>query len=364
MAFGRKMTGFSRTSRAPRLLRFAGPALLPVLLAGAASVGACSSSVRTASGEPTSGSTSAALDAPNGGISPATAESPAFADPEVEALPVMDSTLATAVDPTDPTAALAATSGATAYRLALVWGHLPVPHDADATDVAAAPEDWTGSISVAAGAIGLKRTIAFDVNDHIDPRANAQTLSFTSHTLPYVDGVLVRVVIPNGAIPSVHFATTALTTDIDLTKLAAGVGGVQRLSDDVEGLAWIGFPEDGCARGFIHGRWVKSAPALGRLVGVVSDSDGNRIGDLRGLWGHAPKRDANVWFAKYIGVAGDARGLAFGNYGDGTFDGLWGAADESHTVDVGTTEGFYSDADDTGDGRGIWVGRWAAKCAN
>ena len=290
-------------------------------------------------------------------------EAPAFADSEVEALPAMDGTLAATVDPTDPTAGPAAIApGATAYRVALVWGPLPPPHDADTTDVAAAPEDWTGSISVAAGAIGLKRTIAFDVNDHVDPRSNAQTLSFTSHTLPYVDGVLVRVVIPSGGTPTLHFATSALTTDIDLSKLAAGVGGVQRLSDDVEGLSWVGFPEDGCARGFLHGRWVKDKAALGRLVGVVSDGDGNRIGNLRGLWGHAPKREANVWFAKYIGVAGDARGLAFGSYGDGTFDGLWGAADETHTVDVGTTEGFYSDGYDRGDGRGVWIGRWSAKC--
>jgi hypothetical protein len=340
------------------------PFLARLSALGAASLALACSGARSPSGEGSTGTSTAALDAPNGGLTPATAESPSFADPEVEALPAMDDTLVATVDPTDPTASAAAVPGATAYRLALVWGHLPPPNDASAIDVPAAPEDWTGSISVAAGAIGLKRTIAFDANDSIDrPRVSPQTLSFTSHTLPYVDGLLVRIVIPSGATPSLHFATSALTTDIDLSKLAAGVGGVQRLTDDVEGLAWVGFPEDGCARGFVHGRWVKTAPALGRLVGVVSDGDGNRIGNVRGLWGHAPKRDANVWFAKYIGVAGDARGLAFGNYGDGTFDGLWGAADEAHTVGVGTTEGFYSDADDTGDGRGVWVGRWAEKCS-
>ncbi len=330
---------------------------------GAASLTfACSSSAPSTSGSSTTTAT-AALDSSNGGLNPQTAESPQFADPEVEALPAMDSTIAATVDPTDPTTSTAALPGATAYRIALVWGHLPPPHDADSTDVAAQPENWTGSISVTAGAIGLKRTIAFDPNDSIDPRQNPQTLSFTSHTLPYVDGVLLRVVIPSGDSSLLHFATTALTTDIDLSKLATGVGGVQRLSDDVEGLGWIGFPEDGCARGFVHGRWIKSSPAIGKLVGVVSDGDGSRIGDVRGLWGHAPKRDENIWFAKYIGVAGDAHGLAFGNYGDGTFDGLWGVESETDTVGAGTTEGFYSDAEETGDGRGVWLGRWSAKCA-
>lgn len=330
---------------------------------GAASLAmACSAGVRGTAG--TGGATasaSAALDTPNGGINPSSAESPSFADPAVEALPLMDATLAVQIDASDPTSAPAAVTGTTAYRIALLWGHLPPPHDADAVDVLPQVENWSGSISVATGAIGLKRTIAFDANDHIDPRTSPQSVSFVSHTLPYVDGLLLRVVIPSGGSPALHFATTALTTDIDLSALGAGVGGVQRLTNDVEGLAWVGFPEDGCARGFVHGRWIKDAPAIGRLVGVVSDGDGNRIGNVRGLWGHAVKRDANVWFAKYIGDAGESHGIAFGKYGDGSFDGLWGATDEGNTVDVGTTEGFYSDGYDT-DGRGLWLGRWSEKC--
>ena len=86
------------------------------------------------------------------------------------------------------------------------------------------------------------------------------------------------------------------------------MGGEQRLSDGSDGLAWIGFPEDGCARGFVHGRWVKDQAALGRMMGVVSDDDGVRVGHLRGLWGHAPVRNENLWFAKYIGVAGEPEG--------------------------------------------------------
>ena len=335
-------------------------------LASLSLLGASSLLVLACSGQKaTSGNgvSSAALDSANGGLSPATKEAPAFGDATVEALPVMDATLAQQVDPTDPTVTMAATPGATAYRIALVWGHLPAPHDATSVDPDPQLEDWTGSVSVAVGTIGLKRTIAFDANDSIDPRTNAQTLGFISHTLPYVDGLLLRVVIPAGATPTVAFTTKALSTTIDLSALAQGVGGVQRLADDVEGLAWVGFPEDGCARGFVHGRWVKDAPALGRLVGAVSDGDGELLGHVRGLWGHAPKRDADVWFAKYIDTDGDAKGLALGKYGDGTFDGVWGAKDETDTVSVGTTEGFYSDGYERGDGRGVWLGRWSAACA-
>ncbi|HEY2517929.1 MAG TPA: hypothetical protein VGI39_43965 [Polyangiaceae bacterium] len=340
---------------APRVRR----SLARLSLLGASSllVFACSARSTTSGTAAT-----AALDSTNGGLNPSSKEAPAFGDSTVEALPVMDATLAQQAEPTDPTASVAATPGATAYRIALVWGHLPAPHDATTADPDPQLEDWDGSISVAAGAISLKRTIAFDANDSISARTDPTTLGFKSHTLPYVDGVLLRVVIPAGATPGLNFSTDALKTTIDLSALAKGIGGVQRLADDVEGLAWVGFPEDGCARGFVHGRWVKEVPELGRLVGAVSDSDGQMLGHVRGLWGHAPKRDADVWFAKYIDTDGDAKGLAFGKYGDGTFDGVWGAKDENDTVDLGTTEGFYSDGYEKGDGRGVWLGRWSAAC--
>jgi hypothetical protein len=332
------------------------------------SIACVSSALVACGGQPTpsstgageTGSTASALDAPNGGIDTTSTESQAFGDKAVEALPVMDDSLAATIDPTDPTTALAA-AGGNAYRIALVWGHLPAPHDADPTSIAPQLENWTGSVSVAAGAIGLKRTIAFDLNDHVDARTSAASLSFTSHTLPYVDGLLLRVVVPAGATPTLHFATDALTTDIDLSKLGADVGGVQRLANQVEGLSWIGFPEDGCARGFVHGRWIKEEPSFGRLVGVVSDGDGERIGYARGLWGHAPKRDANVWFAKLIDLGGQPTGLSFGTYDAGEYDGHWAAEDDMH-LDVGGTTGFYSDGYEVGDGRGVWIGRWSAKC--
>jgi hypothetical protein len=157
-----------------------------------------------------------------------------------------------------------------------------------------------------------------------------------------VDGLLVRVVVPAGGSPMLHFVTAALEADIDLSQLPARIGGAQRLADDEEGLVWLG-------------------PAFGALRGVVSDDDGVRIGHLRGLWGHAPKRDADVWFAKYIGDGGEARGLAFGKYGAGVFGGLWAAKDETD-VSVGSVEGFYSDGYDANDGRGVRLGRWSEKC--
>jgi hypothetical protein len=319
---------------------------------------ACAGHTATSEG---TASDESALDGANAGIDVTSNEQVAFGDPGMLDLAPMDVGVAQNVEPTDMTTSAAAAAGATAYRIVLLWGHLPAPRDATNDDAAPQREDWTGSISVDAGAIGMKRTIAFDANDSVDPRTDPKSVAFTSHTLPYIDGMLLRVVIPAGGTPTLHFATSALKTDIDLSQLAEKIGGVQRLADDVEGLAWVGFPEDGCARGFVHGRWAKKHAKFGALRGVVSDADGERLGHVRGLWGHAPKRDADVWFAKYIDVAGHAKGLAFGKYDDGAFSGLWAAKDETD-VETGHVEGFYSDGYDMDDGRGVWLGRWSEKC--
>jgi hypothetical protein len=323
----------------------------------------CSGSLKQTATEGSTSDSTDALDVANGGIDPAAKEAPAFNDPAVERLPVMDNGIQ---DPTEMTTAVttaATTAGARSFHVLLVWGHLPQAHDNDDADPDPVAENWTGSISVDAGAIGLKRTIAFDENDHIDPRTSAQSLSFDSHTLPYVDGILVRVVLPAAGSTLLHFKTSALTMDIDLASLPLKMGGIQRLATDEEGLAWIGYQDDpGCAKGFVHGRWVKERAAFGRFRGVVSDGDGERIGHVRGLWGFAKKRNANVFFGKYIDRDGDSNGLVAGKYEGGKFAGLWATKDEAD-LDVGNVEGFYGASRDNADGRGVWVGRWSAKCA-
>jgi hypothetical protein len=80
---------------------------------------------------------------------------------------------------------------------------------------------------------------------------------------------------------------------------------------------------------------------------------------VRGVWGHAPKKDENLFFGKYIGVDGHTRGLFAGKYGDGLGEGVWGTRDPNA---VGGLQLAYSDGYDKGDGRGIWLGRWSEKC--
>ncbi|MEO7113199.1 MAG: hypothetical protein ABI183_22360, partial [Polyangiaceae bacterium] len=92
-----------------------------------------------------------ALDLQNGGYD-STDSTPYFSDATVKDLPTFDATYA---DATDMTVDAIAAPGATIYHIALLWGHLPPAADATTTDVAPQPIDWSGSVSVDAGAIGL-----------------------------------------------------------------------------------------------------------------------------------------------------------------------------------------------------------------
>ena len=297
-----------------------------------------------------------ALDQQSGGMT-MNAESPAFADPAVQAV---EGFVPDFGDTQDMTTQAAQIQGAQRYRVAVVWGHLPPAHDADPSDIAPSIIDWTGSLSVDNGAIGLKRTMRFDWGDRVLPRPNAQEVDFVSHTLPHVDGLYMSVVLAPNASPMLHFKTKSMTTDIDLGSLANQAGGVVRLEDGRNGMFFIGYPEDGCPRGLLFGRWRKVAPSAGGFRGVVVGNDGEGIGHIRGLWGHAPRKNANVFFGKYISRDGDTRGLFGGEYADGKFGGVWGTVDPHN---VGILEGYYSDGYERGDGRGVFLGRWAEKCA-
>jgi hypothetical protein len=306
--------------------------------------------------DPNVGATESALDAENGGMTTEDT-APAFGDPNVEAIAPFDPTLA---DPEDMTTESASASGAKSFHIALFWGHLPPAHDAVDTDVAPQLVDWSGTVSVDQGAIGVKRTLAFDAGDKVDPRLSPNVVSFDSHTLPFVDGLFLRVVVAAGNAPVLHFKTTALTTDIDLSQLDAKAGGVTRLANPSDGLAYIGYGDvAGCARGLMYGRWVKVRAALGGFRGRVIDGEGDTIGHVRGIWGHAPRADKDVFFGKYISLTGAHEGLFGGTYGGGEALGVWATVSPK---DVGALQVFYSDGYDQNDGRGVWLGRWSEMC--
>jgi hypothetical protein len=306
--------------------------------------------------EPVS-SDEAALEQANGGMTTA-AEDPGFGEETILNAETLDTTFADSKDLTTDAAAL---PGAKSYRLVLLWGHLPPAHDTEDANVTPKPIDWSGNVSVDAGAIGVERTLRFDPKDSVSPRTSPQEVSFVSHTLPAVDGLLLHVVIPSGGSTLVHFDTAALSTDIDLTEVAQKGGGAVQLGDGRNGLGFAGYADvAGCNKGFVFGRWIKAHAGFGHLRGRVVDGNGEALGHVRGIWGHAPKKDKNVFFGKYIDSNGEFRGLFGGEYGGGAFAGLWKTANPK---DGGVIEGRYFDGPDANDGKGFYVSRWSEACA-
>lgn len=299
-----------------------------------------------------------ALARENGGFTGAD-EKPDFAELAMAALPDFERSHA---DVTDP---LAQATGMKIYRVVLLWGHLPAAHDADDTQIVPQQIDWTGSVKVDEGAVGLSQTLRFDGKDSVGPRADPRSLTFVSHTYPAVDGLVLRVAVPLTQ-QTLHFSTTALTADLDLRTLREGAGGVKPLGDGRNGLFWVGFPEEpDCRQGFVFGHWSKLQPRIGKLKGSIYDQDGVRTGRVKGIWGHVAKgdRDMNLFFGKAIAKDGAHHGMLGGTYDEGQFRGLWGKRGAPSPQGTGTLQGFYSDGYDRTDVRGVWLGRWSEGCA-
>lgn len=248
-----------------------------------------------------------------------------------------------------------------AYRVALLWGHFPGANDASDSDCDAQPATWNGSIAVDSGAIDVIRTLSFDDGDSVDARTDPKSVTFTSHTLPFVDGMIVRVKTPmSGASTKLHFATSELTVDVNLDDVASGSGVIFHGAAD-QGLAVVGWNDTAatCPSGVAYGRFVKLGAAVGTLRGRLVSGSGDDLGVVRGIWGHAKSRDADVFFTKSIDPAGNFGNIALGQYATGAITGAQGTMDSQH----GKLAGVYSDGYDRPDGRGVFVAKWSSVCS-
>lgn len=310
---------------------------------------ACSAS----SDSPTPAQVARALDDSFGGYD-TSKEQPNFGEAAVLAVPHFDVAFASDAVPNGSSTALAS------YRVALLWGHFPGPNDDSDVDEDAKPASWVGSVSVDAGAIGVVRTLSFDAGDSIDARDDPTTVSFSSHTLPFVDGLFLRVQVPIDHTATLHFTTDELTTSIDLGDLVQSVGKMFHTGSD-QGLAVVGWSDTAatCPSGVAYGRFVKLGAAVGTLRGRMMGADGGDLGVLHGIWGHAQNRDADVFFGKSIDASGDFGNLMLGVYKTGDLRGTVG--NDAHQG--GKFVGLYSDGYDKPDGRGVFVAKFSSVCS-
>ena len=119
-------------------------------------------------------------------------------------------------------------------------------------------------------------------------------------------------------------------------------------------------PADPCAHGTLRGRWHRVEDGRGRLIGVVSDAEGEPIGHVRGVYGRRASGE-QVFFGKYIDRDGRFRGLFGGGYGEGHFAGRWIVRpDQEH----GRLAGFYRETIEGPETGGLFLGRWAETSCN
>ena len=284
-----------------------------------------------------------------------TREAPNFGDDAIASLPRFDDVFASTAQVTS------SSTPSVAYRVALMWGHFPGANDDSDADVDVEPATWTGSIAVDAGAIDVVRTLSFDDGDSVDARTDPTSVSFTSHTMPFVDGMIVRVTTPmSSTAPKLHFSTTELSVDVDLGAVASSSGMVFHGATD-QGLAVVGWNDTAatCPSGVAYGRFVKLGAAVGTLRGRLADGSGADLGVVHGIWGHAKNRGADVFFTKSIDPAGNFGNLGLGQYAIGAMAGAQGDVASQH----GTFAGVYSDGYDRPDGRGVFVAKWSSVCS-
>jgi len=299
------------------------------------------------------------LTSPYGGYE-FTDESDAFGDPLVQAVAVLESgePVETGLVPSDST-----------FALRITWGQL------EGNREAMTPVDWTGSISISQGAMGVLRTIAFErPRDHLLRRTDRRSVEFVSHTQRHYDGLLL-LVHENGrgrdlpaADGSLTFATGRLTQTWSFADLrnANLVIPVDDLGNAVSVTGIVARP-DSCPNGFTRGAWLQRGDGRAIFRGVWTGPVGGTIGHIRG---HAGVNDMgeHVWFAKIVGARGRLIGLARGTFEPSEDPMLPGGLFTGHFVARpgdrgGAVGGRYVLRGMTERGHGgFFEGRWHANC--
>ncbi|HEY3354481.1 MAG TPA: hypothetical protein VGQ83_14615 [Polyangia bacterium] len=251
-----------------------------------------------------------------------------------------------------------------AHYFFLLWGNLKLAPPEGAAD-AVAPKDFSGSLTLSAGAVGVLRKVRFDAaqGDGVLPRTDAAVVDWQSTIYDRVDGLLFKIVAPEDATVTVAFAggltITKAVSELDLAHGVVPVPG----GDDAIAWAAAALPKDpaaGCAHGYLVGRWHPRAAIGGLFRGKWVSADGQLHGHLRGLYGE--RRDGDhVFFGKWIGGGGLFQGLLAGRYADGELTGHW--LDQDLAL-RGRINGLYFEPSEISLRKiGFFVGTWHEACA-
>ena len=330
---------------------------LPLALILATTAAACVDDAQTPT-EPTTDDVASAIEQDNGGLD-TTDEAPEFAAGAVfDAAAIEADAVESDAMSSDPSMVALSAPGAAnvvAHDLLIVWGRFPADPTATTT------RDWSGSLQLSRGGMLVRRTIAFEqATDRVLPRTSRDLIEFTSVTRPAADGLALTVFDPDAA--NANPLTLTYTPNggaahaLDLSRLAAGpivvdVGDGNRIL--VAGHRRV----DNCDHGFMRGRWHALSPNASAYLGVVTNSDGEPIGHIRGIAGQRMNGD-HVMFGKFISRDGKFKGLLKGTYDNGHYQARW----IDRAGDHGVAHGVYFPGPAMR--AGGFLGRWAeTSCA-
>ena len=248
------------------------------------------------------------------------------------------------------------------YYLFLAWGDLRGEMPASERQ-GLRPQDFSGSLALSDGAIVVVRTARMErfAGDGILPREAPQLVEWKSTILAGIDGMLVKLIAPAEAAVTVSVAGQTVVKNVADLHLAHGFVDVPGTSG---ALAWAAVRVEkvgGCAHGYLAGRWHRLAAQGGVFRGRWLAADGGLRGHMRGIFGTRRNGD-NVLFGKWIGGAGEFRGLLAGQYEAGEFRGHW--LDRNLGLH-GRIRGVYFDpADNDGRSLGFSLGTWLEACGD
>jgi hypothetical protein len=235
----------------------------------------------------------------------------------------------------------------------LMWGQFPFNPEFEEAKA------WTGRLAVSRGAIVVRQKIAFErATDRLAPRRSRLFVDFRSVTGPHHDGLRVTIIDPTpGAEEPLELTYSTADGEVLRMDVRDLLGAPKSLLSDELGNHIVGGAVidaiDGCASGFLAGRWHRIGPRGGVLVGRVRGAMGGLRGYMRGLWGENAAGD-KVFFGKYVSRDGEFKGIYKGTYADGEFQGRWIV----RSGDIGVLGGHYRANDASAGIGGHFLGRW------
>jgi len=219
------------------------------------------------------------------------------------------------------------------FHFRAVWGRLE--YDSTVTT----ETDWTGSLTVNAGALIVRRLIRFEPEqDALLPRTDRKLVEWQSVTTVHNDGIAVDLLVPprfpeydtswvvdgtdsTMVIDTIPPEPVTLTFEAGSYSRTFTLNELAQLSevvtfDDGNAIAFhaVQFYRHACPRGVLAGFWGYDDEGAGIFKGIWFSGFGRVTGFVEGNFGK-DDQDRNVFYGKWIDASGQFEGLLRGTWG-------------------------------------------------